>query len=172
MPQTYGAGAIFILSADAEYERKEKVCIGFELSSSQLSIARRAMEMSHKIRHVPAGSEKHIQNIKQIASAQKIIPIDDSKLQYTWSRFRSLALAINKTISSTDGCALTVSEMLAQFEKNETRLLLKKYRAQYDRRFEGSDEIAKRLRYQIYEIVVEPVKESQTKQALMQLICH
>lgn len=173
MPQTYGAGAVLILNASLKEQRSGVINIGKELSQSQLTIVRRSMEISHKTRNIPAGSLEYLNlfNSSESDKGQEI-QIDDNKLQYTWGRFREYSVAIYEIISLTEEVELVLPQMLSKLRERDSLRLLNEYRKQYDRRLQGSDELARMLRHKIYGVIAEPIQFQATRDNFLNLINH
>jgi len=159
MPQTYDGGAIFMARAVLEQDDLEGLESATRLSPLQLARMRRSMEAAHRARRIPAGDRAYLECAKALGryDMSRTIVIDDERLNYIWNRFRERAIVVAKALARRPDGLLIASQCVAGFHTRECRALLAQYRAQYDRRRDGSDRAAADLRRAIMDRVAAQV---------------
>jgi|GEM_PF-3321728 len=172
MPQSYDAGALFLAQVVIQNDELEALEVARVLNQLQIIKMRHAMEKAHRLRLIPAGSDKFLKGIKgdfQYDPSRAIL-IDDNRLHYIWNRFRERSIAVAKTLTVHSLGLYKVNQLVANFKDSRCRNLLKQYRYQYDRRFKGSDLMGALLRKQILYFVVSPLSETEQKKLLNVLL--
>lgn len=149
LPQTYEGGAIFL--AEASIDRRDELQLANVLCPEQIKRMRRSMEAAHALRWIPAGGTAYLDAIEGNANINKSrsILIDDSRLQYIWSRFWLRAVEIVSALPGGSAGADIAKGLVQKLLSQELRSVLAEYRSQYDRRAEGSDQWARNLRSKI-----------------------
>jgi hypothetical protein len=173
MPQTYAAGALFLARCVIEQDELEELRTATTLSPSQVACMRRVMQAAHRVRRIPAGDSRFLEQAKEHGGyvLSRSIVIDDDKLQYIWNRFRERAIELTETLAQRPQGLLIANQLAAAFQKKECRDLLLKFRAEYDRRGNGSDGTAALLRKSILMHVdskVEPPESTGLLQILFE----
>jgi len=151
MPQTYAAGALFLARAVLEQNELGELKTATCLSPSQIACMRRVMHAAHRIRQIPAGSCGFLERAREHGGydLSRTIVIDDDKLHYIWNRFRERAIDVAETLAQRPQGLLIANQLAAGFRTKECRHLLRQFRAEYDRRRDGSDRAAALLRKSI-----------------------
>jgi hypothetical protein len=169
MPQTYAAGALFLARAILEQNQLEDLKKATCLSPSQIARMRRVMRAAHRVRQIPAGDHAFLEQAREHGGydLSRTILIDDDKLQYIWNRFRESAVNLAETLAQTPHGLLIANQLAAGFQTKECRDLLRQFRAEYDRRRDGSDRAAVSLRKAIL-MYVDAQVEPQQQLVLLQ----
>jgi hypothetical protein len=171
MPQTYDAGAIFLARTVLEQNDLETLETATRLSPAQLTRLRRTMEAAHHARRIPAGDRAFLERAREQGryDMSRTITIDDERLCYIWNRFRERAVMVVKALTQRPAGLLTANQWVAGFQTKKCRALLRQFRAQYDRRREGSDKAAAALRRAILVYVDAQVQPPQHRGLLQEL---
>jgi hypothetical protein len=161
MPQTYAAGALFLAQAVLEHHELAELKTANTLSPSQLACMRRVMQAAHRVRQIPAGDGGFLERAREQGGydLSRTILIDNDKLQYIWNRFRERAIDLAEVLARQPQGLLIANQLATGFRTRECRGLLRQFRAEYDRRRDGSDQAAILLRKSILMYVdaqVEP----------------
>lgn len=151
MPQTYAAGALFLARAVIKQNELEELKTATDLSPSQLACMRRVMQAAHRVRQIPAGDDGFLERAREHGGydLSRTILIDDDKLLYIWNRFRERAIDLAEALQQQPQGLLIANQLAAGFRTRECRDLLRQFRAEYDRRHNGSDKAAILLRRSI-----------------------
>lgn len=148
MPQTYDAGAFFLARLALEQDAVDALERSTRLGASQLRRARGSMQAAHLARRVPAGDAAFLERALAHGGfdMSRRIDIDDEKLQYIWNRFRQRAVGLARALAARADGLRVATQVVEGFRSRECRALLTRFRAQYDRRLQGCDREAARLR--------------------------
>ena len=100
------------------------------------------------MRRIPAGDRVFLERAGEDGryDMSRTIVIDGERLHYIWNRFRERAVIVVKALTQRPDGLFIANQLVAGFQTTECRALLRQYRAQYDRRGEGSDKAAAALR--------------------------
>jgi hypothetical protein len=171
MPQTYAAGALFLARTVIEQNELEELKKATDLSPSQIACMRRVMQAAHRVRRIPAGDCRFIEQAREHGEhdLSRTILIDDDKLQYIWNRFRQRAIDLVERLTQRPEGLLIANQLAAGFQTKECRSLLRQFSAEYDRRRDGSDRAALILRKSIFMYVDNQVEPAQQKGLLQEL---
>jgi hypothetical protein len=171
MPQTYAAGAVFLARTVLELDDLEEFETATRLSPSQLVRMRRVMHAAHQVRNIPAGDNAFLERARERGryDMSRTIMIDDDRLHYIWNRFRERAVDVAKALAQRPQGLLVANQLAAGFQTKECRALLRQFRAEYDRRRDGSDQAAAVLRKAILTYVDAQVHPPQHRGLLQEL---
>jgi len=171
MPQTYAAGAVFLARTVLEQDDLEEFETATRLSPSQLLRMRRIMHAAHRVRQIPAGDSAFLERAREHGryDMARTIIIDDDRLHYIWNRFRERAVDVAKALAQRPQGLLVANQLAAGFQTRECRVLLRQFRAEYDRRRDGSDKGAALLRKAILTYVDSQVHPPQRRGLLQEL---
>ena len=171
MPQTYAGGAVFLARTVLEQGDLDEFETATRLSSSQLARLRRIMHAAHQVRQIPAGDRAFLERAREHGryNMSRTIIIDDDRLHYIWNRFRERAVDVARALAQRPQGLVVANQLAAGFQTKECRALLRQYRAEYDRRRDGSDEAAAVLRKAILTYLDAQVHPPQHRGLLQEL---
>jgi len=171
MPQTYAAGSLFLARAVIEQNELTELKAATHLSPSQIARMRRVMHAAHRVRKIPAGDCGFLERARENGAydLSRTILIDDDKLEYIWNRFRERAIELAETLAQRPHGLIIANQLAAGFGTKVCRGLLREFRAEYDRRRDGSDRAAVLLRKSILMHVDAQVELPQHKGLLQEL---
>jgi len=171
MPQAYAAGAVFLARAVLEQNDLEELETATRLSPAQLARLRRVMQAAHQVRQIPAGDTAYLERARGHGryNMSRTILIDDERLHYIWNRFREHAVLVAKALAQRPQGLVVANQLAAGFQTRECRALLRQFRAEYDRRGDGSDKGAAALRKAILTYVDAQVDPPEHRGLLQEL---
>jgi hypothetical protein len=173
MPQSYDAGAVFLAQAVLEDGDIEAFKAATRLNPAQLARTRRTMEAAHRLRRIPAGDHYYLADARAHGRCNmaRAIVVDDERLHYLWNRFREHAFVVVNALAQQPDGLLAAHRLTAAFQSRECRALLRQFRAQYDRRLDGSDTAAAQLRRAILCYVDSRLDPPRCRPFLLALFC-